>query len=249
MAPLHDETRAHASYPWQGDDVPKISDCPHPWDRLDVTATGDALPCCFAQETLGNVRSDGLAGVLHGKRRLQLQEDVQAGRINPACFNAPCMYAHDSIRMPWRVFFPPDRFHTAGISRNSRALCLAWPGRVFVSGPQRFVPQASIEARFLFAAPFWWLYPAKFAPTLQIAAVNDAGVCLSEKEFVLPPQHRFALSLAFVIEQPLRARLSLHVRARRMFLPVWFEGMELSGTPGRSAPDASNGSKYGAVIS
>src|SRR5579871_497590 len=87
-----------------------VKDCGYPWDRIDVTNSGEAVPCCFAQETIGNVLQIGLDGVLEGPRRIALQEDVAAGRLHPLCFNAPCPFSRNTMKSPWATFFPADRF-------------------------------------------------------------------------------------------------------------------------------------------
>lgn len=72
-----------------------LADCPHPWRWLYIKENGNAMPCCYARETVGNILIDGGPGaVWNGPRLRVLRKDLAAGRLNSLCAGASCSYVN-----------------------------------------------------------------------------------------------------------------------------------------------------------
>jgi len=213
-----------------------LQDCGFPWDRVDVTNTGEVLPCCFAQETLGNVIQIGLAGILEGHRRTALQEDVAAGRLNPLCFNAACPFARNTMASEWRTFFPADRFSPKlGEWQNSEiAYRPARGDGLIFGGPNRFLPSAEMEARFIFSGNFA-LASSSIANALctghVILEIADALGHVHARSEVPTKEIEDAPSLRFRLEGYHRQRCEFRASARGVNFSFLFKGVRLSGSP------------------
>lgn len=220
-----------------------IQNCGFPWDRIDVTNTGEVLPCCFAQETLGNVVRDGLAGVLEGPRRLALQADVTAGRLNSLCFNAPCPFARHSMTEGWSTFFPADRFQP-GLGEWDDGNIVYRPGRgngIIFGGPHRFLPAAQMEATFEFA---WLSSPRANDTVLALATgavileIVDATGRIFAQTAVDVRRIDSAPALPFRVEGYHRQRCEFRAHAQRVNFGFWFKGVRLTGRPADVSPAA-----------
>jgi hypothetical protein len=213
-----------------------VQDCGYPWDRIDVTNTGEVLPCCFAQETLGNVLQVGLRGVLEGQRRLALQDDVTAGRLNSLCFNAPCPFSRNTMKSAWSTFFPADRFSPQlGEWEGSRIAYRPARGDGFIfGGPYRFLPGAEMQAQFLFSGHFG-LESSRIAKALGtghlILEVTDALGFLHARAEVPTSEIESAPALNFCIEGYHRQRCEFRAYARGVNFRLIFDGVRLTGTP------------------
>lgn len=71
----------------------KLSDCSYPWNSLHVYIDGEAAPCCYTTQRVGNIlTAGGVAAVWNGPAIQALRTDIAAGRLNPVCVGAPCPY-------------------------------------------------------------------------------------------------------------------------------------------------------------
>jgi hypothetical protein len=213
-----------------------VKDCGYPWDRIDVTNTGEVLPCCFAQETLGNISQIGLAEVLQGPRRLALQNDVSAGLLNPICFNAPCPFSRNTMASEWTIFFPANRF-TPRLGEWQDSDIFYRPTRgdgLIFGGPNRFLPASVMEAAFIFAGF------VRFGANRTTLALATGSVSL---EIVDATGHIFAQtkvpidkiesepSLRFQVEGYHRQRCEFRAHAQGLNFSLLFKGVRLSGSP------------------
>ncbi len=74
-------------------DALELSDCPHPWEWLQVRGNGDVLPCLYAQKPVGNIVKDGgVKGIWNGPELRRLRKDIIAGRLNRVCAGTACPY-------------------------------------------------------------------------------------------------------------------------------------------------------------
>jgi hypothetical protein len=218
-----------------------IQNCGFPWDRVDVTNAGEVLPCCFAQETLGNVMRDGLAGVLEGRRRVILQSDVAAGRLNSLCFNAPCPFARHSMTSAWTTFFPADRFLPhLGEWHDTDIACRPNRGDgIIFGGPHRFLPAAQMEATFEFSWPnsppagYTLLALATGRVTLEIA--DATGRIFAQSAMDTRGIHS-APPLSFRVEGYHRHRCEFRAHAQGVNFGFLFKGVHLSGGPANVSP-------------
>ncbi len=214
----------------------KVKDCGFPWDRVDVTNNGEVLPCCFAQETLGNVAQIGLAGVLEGPRRIALQGDVSAGRLNPLCFNAACPFTRNTMKSEWTTFFPADRFvpqvgewqYPDIVYRPTRG-----NGLIF-GGPHRFLPASVMDATFIFAG-FVSFGTNRTTHALAtgnvILEVVDATGRIFAQTKVPIEKIESEPSLRFQVEGYHRQRCEFRAHAEGVNFSVLFKGVRLSGSP------------------
>lgn len=216
----------HATYPWSADAPPEIRDCMHPWERIDVTNAGDVLACCFAQEPLGSLHRQSLQGILGGKRRRILQDDVRRNRINPACFNAACLYAHTSVRRSWQVWFSADRFRVHGVQFRNGALCLPWLGNgPMVQGPFRYLPAAAISAKLRLKIVRIW--PARRAKPEEFYfdVVDDQGKKYADRRLALTQTGDVEVGLDFRVGNLSRSRFSFRIghipNALRFYSRAW----------------------------
>ena len=213
-----------------------VMECGYPWDRLDVTNTGEALPCCFAQETLGNVLQLGLDGVLNGPRRRALQEDVSAGRLHPLCFNAPCPFARNTMRRGWETFFPADRFlpRLGEMEGSTIAYSPSRGDGLIFAGPDRFFPEAAMEARFVFAARGTFgpgrTVNALATGVLILEAGDTTGQVFARGEVPIS-EIETAAPVRFQIEGYHRRRCEFRAHARGVNVSLLFSGIRLSGAP------------------
>jgi len=213
-----------------------VKDCGYPWDRLDVTNTGEVLPCCFAQETIGNIVQTDLENVLNGQRRLALQQDVAAGRLNSLCFNAPCPFSRNTMKLPWRTFFNADRFLTHLGEWNGSEIAYR-PGRgdgLIFGGPHRFLPAAVMEAEFVFAS-YLGSGASRVAQALGTGhlslEITDALGHVHARADVPISAIESAPALRFRIEGYHRQRCEFRAHARGVNFSVLFKGVRLSGSP------------------
>lgn len=213
-----------------------VKDCGFPWDRIDVTNTGEVLPCCFAQETLGNVTQTGLAGVIDGPRRIALQEDVAAGRLSPLCFNAPCPFSRNTMSADWITFFPADRFAPqVGEWQDSQIVYrpVRGDGLIF-AGPYRFLPAARMRAEFIFSGHFG-LGESRVAKALVagkiILEITDATGHVHARSEVPTIEIESSPALRFRIEGYHRQRFEFRASASGVNFSLLFKGVRLSGSP------------------
>jgi hypothetical protein len=213
-----------------------VKDCGYPWDRIDVTNTGEVLPCCFAQETLGNVIQLGLPGVLEGPRRLALQDDVTGGRLNSLCFNAPCPFSRNTMKSAWSTFFPADRFALQlGAWEGSQIAYHPKRGDGFIfGGPYRFLPGAEMRARFIFSGHFG-LGSSQLGKALGtghiILEVTDALGIMHARAEIPTSEIESAPELHFRIDGYHRQRCEFRAYARGINFSLIFKGVRLTGTP------------------
>jgi Iron-sulfur cluster-binding domain len=213
-----------------------VKDCGYPWDRIDVTNTGEVLPCCFAQETLGNVTQIGLDGVLEGPRRLALQQDVAAGRLSPLCFNAPCPFSRNTMASEWTTFFPADRFAPhLGEWQNSEIVYRPARGNGLIfGGPYRFLPTAKMQAEFVFSGNFK-LGSSRVAQALVtghvILEVADATGHVHALTDVPAIEIESAPALRFRLDGYHRQRCEFRASAAGVNFSLLFKGVRLSGSP------------------
>jgi hypothetical protein len=213
-----------------------VKDCASPWERIDVTNTGEVLPCCFAQETLGNVIQLGLAGVLEGPRRLALQHDVMAGRLNSLCFNAACPLSRNTMKSAWATFFPPDRFMPVlGEWQGTEIAYRPIRGDGFIfGGPYRFLPGADMQAQFIFSSDFG-LEPRPVAKDLSkghvILEVVDAVGFMFARHEVPINEIESTPALRFTIDGYHRQRCEFRAYVRGVQSGLLFKGVRLTGTP------------------
>jgi hypothetical protein len=213
-----------------------VKDCGFPWDRLDVTNTGEALPCCFAQETLGNVTQIGLSGVLEGPRRVALQQDVAAGRLSPLCFNAPCPFSRNTMSSDWTTFFPADRFAPdIGEWQDSQIVYrpIRGDGLIF-GGPYRFLPTAQMEAKFIFSGQFGF-EASRVAQALVtgrvILEITDATGHVHARSEMPTIEIESAPALRFRLEGYHRRRVEFRASVAGVNFSLLFKGVRLSGSP------------------
>lgn len=70
-----------------------IKDCKHPWDALQILATGEIRVCCWHSGTLGNFNSGHtIDGVWNGKDLEEVREYVKNNKVHPLCHKSPCKY-------------------------------------------------------------------------------------------------------------------------------------------------------------
>ncbi len=223
--------RARATYAWTREAPPDLCDCPHPWDRLDVTASGEALACCFAQESLGNVITLGLDAVLDGPRRARLQGDVAANRINPTCLEAPCIYAHASTRRPWTVHFPADRFSHSGDPADEAVGYDPKSGDgLLAAGPWRYLPAARVDARVLLARP-GLILPFSSTGSVRVEVVDEAGTRYVQAHRRLGWRRDQGLQLHFSLPKRRRLRMGVRIWLTGVNGPLRFGGLVLQGEP------------------
>ncbi len=70
----------------------EIKDCKHPWENLQILATGEIRVCCWSVLPLANLNKNSLDEVWHGKTLDELREFVKSNKLHPVCNNAPCPY-------------------------------------------------------------------------------------------------------------------------------------------------------------
>ena len=213
-----------------------LRDCGFPWDRIDVTNTGEVLPCCFAQETLGNVIHVGLAGILEGPRRKALQDDVREGRLNPLCFNAACPFARNSMAPGWTTFFPADRFapHIGEWQDSQIAYRPARGDGLIFGGPYRFLPMAEMKAEFIFSGHLGFganrVVQALAAGQVTLE-IRDATGHVHARSEVPTIEIESAPALQFALEGYHRHRFEFRASATRVNFSLLFRGVRLSGRP------------------
>lgn len=232
-APADEPAREiHLTVPWHGKRAPELSDCEAPWNRIDVTNGGEVLACCFTQETLGNVLRDGLDAVLNGERRRQLQEDVRRNRINPGCLNAACMYAPMSVRRPWTVHFPADRFTIRDKLVDGVAVYEPSAGDgLFAEGPARFLPAAHIEAAVEFSRTRPSFFAGAPAGKVRVEVMDERGLSHGETTRGLSWRRKSTLRLPFSLPEVLRYRFGFRIWLTGIHEAVRFHGVTLKGTP------------------
>jgi len=59
--------------------------CIKPWMHIATYTTGEALMCCVAKKTAGNLNQDKIQDIWNGNHYKQARLDMLAGRENPAC--------------------------------------------------------------------------------------------------------------------------------------------------------------------
>lgn len=231
MAHVSPSSSPHAAYSWHAADPPDLSDCPHPWDRIDVTRRGGVLACCFAQEPLGNLERQSLASILNGARRRRLQDDIANNRINPACLAAACIYAHRSARRPWSVHLPPDRFRVRGLRGSRSAFCPSRAdGGVLVEGPNRFLPAGRIEARprVVVMRP---VSACRRPICVELVAADESGAVHASVRQPAAANGAVDIAAAFVVPPGERRRFSIRLGVEGFGALVIFRGLDLSGEP------------------
>ena len=212
-----------------------IKDCGFPWDRIEVTNMGELLPCCFAQETLGNVMQLGLDGVLEGPRRLALQADVSAGRLGPTCFNASCPFARNTMKSPWTTYFPADRFlpHLGEWQGPHIAYRPARGDGFLFGGPYRFLPAAEMQAEFIFSGHIG-LGSSRAARALATGWITleiiDALGHVHGRSEVSTADIESAPVLRFRLEGYHRQKCEFRASARGVNFGLLFKGVRLSGS-------------------
>jgi hypothetical protein len=76
----------------------EIKDCKHPWENLQVLATGEVRVCCWSSQHLGNLNKDTLDDIWLGKTLQELREFVKSNKLHPICNGAPCPYVQSYIK-------------------------------------------------------------------------------------------------------------------------------------------------------
>ena len=69
-----------------------VKHCHYPWTWMMVTADGGVMPCCFAQQTLGNLHEATADAIWTGARAQELRSYILSDRVHPVCAGAPCKY-------------------------------------------------------------------------------------------------------------------------------------------------------------
>lgn len=215
-----------------------IKDCTFASDHITVTNTGEVLPCCFAQESIGNILRSGVEAVLGGPKLRILREDVSAGKMNPLCFNASCTYVRSSMKSDWTTFFPADRFSPQlGVPSGIGIFYCAASGDGFIfAGPHRYMPTAFMEAQFIFSsfsgAPRKMsgpMVPQLGRGYVVMEIVDETGQMYVRSEvpaLVLP----LAPPMKFSISGYNRRRFEFRAYAKDVHIDLLFKGVRLSGT-------------------
>jgi radical SAM protein with 4Fe4S-binding SPASM domain len=57
--------------------------CTQPWDRVVINHDGTIMPCCYGADVVGNISTDGIDGVMHGKKLTALKRALLTGENLP----------------------------------------------------------------------------------------------------------------------------------------------------------------------
>ena len=79
-------------------------DCVAPWEWMLVNVNGDVRPCCYVQQSFGNIRQQLPEEIWNGADYREMRRYLAQGKLPPQCRNAACKYARGS----WMYSNPTD---------------------------------------------------------------------------------------------------------------------------------------------
>jgi Iron-sulfur cluster-binding domain len=67
--------------------------CSCPWDWAMITADGTVRPCCYANDSAGNLNEQSLEDIWNGGRMLEVRYFIDQNQLHSMCRHASCTYA------------------------------------------------------------------------------------------------------------------------------------------------------------
>jgi MoaA/NifB/PqqE/SkfB family radical SAM enzyme len=71
-----------------------LKDCPHPWEQMLVSSSGEVRPCCYAKP-IANLNDKGFTEIWNGAAYQKLRSDLSQNKMSPVCSGAACKYVRN----------------------------------------------------------------------------------------------------------------------------------------------------------
>lgn len=71
-----------------------LKDCPHPWEQMLVSSSGEVRPCCYAKP-IANLNDKGFEEIWNGAAYQKLRSDLSKNKMSPVCSGAACKYVRN----------------------------------------------------------------------------------------------------------------------------------------------------------
>jgi lipoate synthase len=76
----------------------QVKDCKHPWENLQILATGEVRVCCWSTQHLGNINESTIDDIWNGKTLDELREFVKSNKLHSICEGAVCPYVQSYVK-------------------------------------------------------------------------------------------------------------------------------------------------------
>lgn len=76
----------------------EIKDCKHPWENLQILATGEIRVCCWSSQHLGNINQNTLDELWNSELLNDLRDHIKNNKLHFICNKAVCPYVQSYVK-------------------------------------------------------------------------------------------------------------------------------------------------------